>query len=65
MTQGAGMNIRSLAGNAAVAFAAQGVSLLASVAMSLIVPKVLGVTTYGYWQLFVFYTSYSGLFRFT
>lgn len=64
MTQGAGMNIRSLAGNAAVAFAAQGVSLLASVAMSLIVPKVLGVTTYGYWQLFVFYTSYSGLFQF-
>lgn len=58
------MNFRSLAGNAVVAFAAQGVSLLASVAMSLIVPKVLGVTTYGYWQLFVFYTSYSGLFQF-
>lgn len=58
------MNFRSLAGNAIVAFAAQGVSLLASVAMSLVVPKVLGVTTYGYWQLFVFYTSYSGLFQF-
>lgn len=58
------MNYKSLAGNAFVAFAAQGISLVASVAMSLIVPKVLGVTTYGYWQLFVFYTSYSGMFQF-
>lgn len=58
------MNIRLLAGNAAVAFTAQGISLLVSVVMSLVVPKVLGVTTYGYWQLFVFYTSYSGLFQF-
>lgn len=31
--------------------------------MSLLVPKVLGVTTYGYWQLFVFYVSYSGFFH--
>lgn len=58
------MDLKLLAKNAAVAFAAQGISLFASVAMSLIVPKVLGVTTYAYWQLFVFYTSYSGLFQF-
>lgn len=56
------MNYRSLAGNMVTAFAAQGISFLASVAMSLLVPKVLGVTTYGYWQLFVFYASYSGFF---
>lgn len=62
MMPGADMNFRSLAGNIATAFAAQGVSFLASVAMSLLVPKVLGVTTYGYWQLFVFYASYSGFF---
>lgn len=52
MSQGTGMNYRSLAGNMVVAFAAQGISFLASVAMSLLVPKVLGVETYGYWQLF-------------
>lgn len=56
------MNYRALASNMATAFLAQGVSFLASVAMSLLVPKVLGVTAYGYWQLFVFYTSYSGFF---
>lgn len=54
MSQGTGMNYRSLAGNMVVAFAAQGISFLASVAMSLLVPKVLGVETYGYWQLFIF-----------
>lgn len=57
------MNFRSLLGNAAAAFAAQGVSMLVSIIMSLLVPKVLGVTTYGYWQLFVFYVSYSGFFH--
>ena len=62
MSQGTGMNFKSLASNMAAAFAAQGVYFLASVAMSLLVPKVLGVETYGYWQLFVFYASYSGFF---
>ena len=63
MSQGAGMNYRALVGNAAIAFAAQGVSLAVSVTMSLLVPKVLGVATYGYWQLFVFYAGYSGFFH--
>lgn len=63
MSKGAGMSYRALVGNAAAAFAAQGVSLAVSVAMSLLVPKVLGIATYGYWQLFVFYTGYSGLFH--
>lgn len=62
MSQGVGMNFKSLASNMAAAFAAQGVSFLASIAMSLLVPKVLGIDTYGYWQLFVFYASYSGFF---
>lgn len=64
MSRGRGMNFKSLASNIMTAFAAQGVSFLASVAMSLFVPKVLGVETYGYWQLFVFYASYSGFFMF-
>jgi hypothetical protein len=56
------MNFNTLARNIAVAFLAQGVSFFASIAMSLLVPKVLGVETYGYWQLFGFYASYSGFF---
>lgn len=57
------MNFRSLASNALTAFAAQGVSMVASLVMSLLVPKVLGVETYGYWQLFVFYAGYAGFFH--
>lgn len=57
------MNYRKLMSNMAVAFSAQGVSLLASLAMSLVVPKLLGISQFGYWQLFVFYTSYSGFFH--
>lgn len=50
-------------GNAAVAFLAQAVSLGVSLIMSLLVPKVLGIASYGYWQLFIFYVSYSGFFH--
>ncbi len=46
--------------NVLYAFAAQIVSLLLSVLMSLIVPKLLGTESYAYWQLFVFYTGYIG-----
>lgn len=58
------MDCRALVKNAVVAFVAQGVSFAASLVMSLLVPKVLGVEMYGYWQLFVFYASYSGFFHF-
>ncbi|KPB05736.1 hypothetical protein AAV98_05490 [Bacillus sp. CHD6a] len=46
------------------AFLAQGISLCLSVLMSLIVPKLLGVEEYSYWQLFLFYSSYVGFFYF-
>lgn len=39
---------------------AQLCSLLFSVIMSLIVPKLLGIREYSYWQLFIFYASYVG-----
>ena len=32
--------------------------------MSLLVPKMLGVEEFSYWQLFLFYLSYVGLFHF-
>ena len=54
------MNYRSLAKNAGAAFLAQGVAMCLSVIQTLLVPKLLGTTQYGYWQLFIFYTSYVG-----
>ena len=50
--------------NLMAAFLAQGISLLTSVCMSFVLPKFLGIMQYGYWQLFIFYTSYVGFFHF-
>lgn len=58
------MNSREFLGNAAVAVFAQGVTLLLSCVTALVVPKSLGVTEYGYWQLFMFYAGYVGFFHF-
>ncbi|WP_188042943.1 lipopolysaccharide biosynthesis protein [Changpingibacter yushuensis] len=59
-----GINFRKIVGDTAVAFLAQGVSLSVSVVMALLVPKVLGVEEFGYWQLFIFYSGYMGFFHF-
>lgn len=48
-------------GSAAVA---QGFSFAVSLLTSLLVPKVLGVADFGYWQLFIFYFNYVGAFQF-
>lgn len=58
------MDIRGVLKNVSIAFAAQGVSMLASLVVSLLVPKVLGVVEFGYWQLFLFYSGYVGFFHF-
>lgn len=50
--------------NVSFAFAAQGFSMIASVLTSLVVPKLLGVEQLSYWQLFIFYSGYVGLFHF-
>lgn len=39
-------------------FLANIISLIISVMMILIVPKILGVNEYGYWQLYLFYSGY-------
>lgn len=54
------MNFRSLIKNASVAFLAQGIAMVVSIVTTLVVPKILGVEEYGYWQLFIFYSSYVG-----
>lgn len=56
------MNFKKLAGDTVFAFISQGAAFLASFTMSMLVPKLLGVTEFGYWQLFLFYTSYVGFF---
>lgn len=38
--------------------------LALSVIMTLIVPKVIGVTEYSFWQLYMFYVSYVGILHF-
>lgn len=40
------------------------ISLIISTLVIMIVPKIIGVEEYGYWQLYLFYTSYAGLFHF-
>ena len=58
------MNKRAILQNLSIAFLAQGVSMLMSVLQTLLVPKVLGIQQFGYWQLYLFYASYVGFFHF-
>ncbi|PLS30667.1 Polysaccharide biosynthesis protein [Bifidobacterium margollesii] len=57
------MDYKKILQNFGVAVLAQGTSVLASCATTLLVPKVLGVAAFGYWQLFIFYTTYAGIFH--
>jgi O-antigen/teichoic acid export membrane protein len=40
------------------------ISILISTSIILIVPKLIGVEEYGYWQLYLFYSSYVGFLHF-
>lgn len=53
------MNGSAIKSNLKAAFLSQGISMLLSVITALVVPKVLGVEEFGYWQLFIFYMSYT------
>lgn len=48
--------------NISYSFFANGISLLISVFMVLVVPKFVSVYDYGIWQLFLFYFTYLGFF---
>lgn len=54
------MNYASLVKNVGTAFLAQGVAFFLSILQTLLIPKLLGMEQYGYWQLFIFYCSYVG-----
>lgn len=40
------------------------ISLIISTLVVLIIPKLIGIVEYGYWQLYIFYTSYVGFLHF-
>lgn len=39
------------------------VSMIISTLIIMIIPKLIGVSEYGYWQLYIFYTGYLGFFN--
>lgn len=45
------------------AFATNGCSFLISALSTLVIPRFIGITEYGYWQLYMFYVSYVGIFH--
>lgn len=55
---------KNIVKNFSYSFSANIVSLLISVLTIAIIPKLVGVTEYGYWQLYTFYLSYIVFFRF-
>lgn len=57
------MPVSELRRNLRYAIGAEGLQLFQSVLMSIIIPKLLGVEQFGFWQLFIFYTSYGGFFH--
>jgi O-antigen/teichoic acid export membrane protein len=57
------MDRKKLFLNFSTALVAQSISFLLSAVMSLLVPKYLGVSAFGFWQLFIFYSTYAGLFH--
>lgn len=58
------MNLREVAHNAVVAFLAQGITFFVSLVTSLLLPKILGVEEFGYWQLFSLYAGYLSFLEF-
>ena len=56
------MKPKGLIASFSIALAAQMLNIFSGILTSLLVPKVLGVEEFGYWQLFVFYTSYGMVF---
>lgn len=53
-------NIVSLLKNSSYVILSNLLSLLISILIVLILPKIIGVEGYGYWQLYIFYVSYVG-----
>nr|WP_318753425.1 hypothetical protein [Globicatella sp. PHS-GS-PNBC-21-1553] len=57
------MNFKELLTNFSFVIISNLTNLLISSLAILIIPKVIGVREYGYWQLYAFYISYAGFFH--
>lgn len=60
------MNIKALSfiRNMSYTITSNLISLIVSTLVILIIPKLIGVEEYGYWQLYLFYSSYVGFLHF-
>lgn len=56
--------LKTVLKNSGYAIVANLLSLIVSTLVVLVLPKLIGVESYGYWQLYLFYTSYVGFFHF-
>ena len=57
------LNVRSLISNFSVALLAQGIAFAVSCVISLLLPAFIDVAEFGYWQLFILFANYVGLFH--
>lgn len=56
-------NLKNILSNAKYVIFSNLISLLISCLVILIIPNIIGVEDYGYWQLYLFYASYIGFFH--
>lgn len=57
-------NLQSFSSDVLIYSFGQGLLLIFGFIQSLIIPKYLSTTDYGYWQLFLLYTTYTGILHF-
>ncbi len=58
------MNRNDVISNLKAAFTGQTISLLLGFILSFVMPKILDVVDFSFWQLFLFYATYVGFFHF-
>lgn len=60
------MNVKamSIIKNMSYTISSNLISLIVSTLVVLIIPKLIGIEEYGYWQLYIFYSSYVGFLHF-
>lgn len=58
------MSLNTFSKKLSAAFGAQAISMIVSVLTTLLLPKILGIESFGFWQLFIFYNTYTCLLHF-
>lgn len=57
-------NVRNFIKNMSYSISSNLIALVISTLVVLIIPKLIGIEEYGYWQLYIFYSSYVGFLHF-